>query len=90
MVYTVCIGSNEHPQANLAFARRRLSECFPGIRFSKEEETEFCLLSLIARRNKIDSFYNISNKDNIFTGIFNYNSRIWTFCSSKIVQGESK
>ncbi|MCL1616273.1 2-amino-4-hydroxy-6-hydroxymethyldihydropteridine diphosphokinase [Bacteroides sp. ET71] len=40
MVYTVCIGSNEHPQANLAFARRRLSECFPGIRFSKEEETE--------------------------------------------------
>lgn len=40
MVYTVCIGSNEEREANLALARRRLSESFPGIRFSHEEETQ--------------------------------------------------
>lgn len=40
MVYTLCIGSNEHRHANLAFARRRLAEAFPGIRFSREEETQ--------------------------------------------------
>ena len=40
MVYTLCIGSNEHRHANLAFARRRLSEAFPGIRFSREVETQ--------------------------------------------------
>lgn len=39
MVYTVCIGSNEHRHDNLAFARRRLSELFPGIRFSHEVDT---------------------------------------------------
>ena len=39
MVYTICIGSNEHRQRNMAYARRRLSELFPGIRFSTEEET---------------------------------------------------
>lgn len=40
MVYTVCIGSNEHRQGNLALARKRLEEHFPGIRFSPEEETK--------------------------------------------------
>ncbi|WP_418697410.1 2-amino-4-hydroxy-6-hydroxymethyldihydropteridine diphosphokinase [Bacteroides sp.] len=40
MVYTISIGSNEHRKDNLALARRRLSELFPGIRFSKEEETK--------------------------------------------------
>ena len=40
MVYTLCIGSNEHRHANLAFARRRLAEDFPGIRFSREVDTE--------------------------------------------------
>lgn len=40
MVYTLCIGSNEHRHANLAFARRRLAEAFPGIRFSREVDTE--------------------------------------------------
>lgn len=40
MVYTVCIGSNEQRHANLAFARKRLSECFPGIRFSHEVDTQ--------------------------------------------------
>ena len=40
MVYTVCIGSNEEREANLALARRRLAESFPGIRFSHEEETQ--------------------------------------------------
>lgn len=39
MVYTICIGSNEQRHVNLAFARRRLEEAFPGIRFSHEEET---------------------------------------------------
>lgn len=39
MVYTICIGSNEQRQRNMAYARRRLSELFPGIRFSTEEET---------------------------------------------------
>ena len=45
MVYTLCIGSNEHRHANLAFARRRLSEAFPGIRFSREVDTEPLRLS---------------------------------------------
>lgn len=39
MVYIVCIGSNEHPKENLAFARKRLMELFLDIRFSDEEET---------------------------------------------------
>ena len=39
MVYTICIGSNEQRQRNMAYARRCLSELFPGIRFSTEEET---------------------------------------------------
>lgn len=45
MVYTLCIGSNEHRHANLAFARRRLAEVFPGIRFSREVDTEPLRLS---------------------------------------------
>lgn len=40
MVYTISIGSNEQRKDNLALARKRLSELFPGIRFSKEEETK--------------------------------------------------
>lgn len=40
MVYTISIGSNEQRKDNLELARRRLSELFPGIRFSAEEETE--------------------------------------------------
>lgn len=40
MLYTICIGSNEHRRENLAFARRRLSESFPGIRFSREVDTQ--------------------------------------------------
>lgn len=40
MVYTISIGSNEQRKDNLELARRRLSEIFPGIRFSAEEETE--------------------------------------------------
>ena len=40
MVYTISIGSNEHRKDNLALARKRLAELFPGIRFSKEEETK--------------------------------------------------
>lgn len=40
MVYTISIGSNERRKDNLALARRRLSELFPGICFSKEEETK--------------------------------------------------
>ena len=39
MVYTICIGSNEHRRENMALARRRLKELFPSIRFSKEEDT---------------------------------------------------
>ena len=40
MLYTICIGSNEHRHDNLALARRRLAERFPGIRFAPEEETK--------------------------------------------------
>lgn len=39
MVYTISIGSNEQRKENMALARRRLFELFPGICFSKEEET---------------------------------------------------
>lgn len=35
----VGIGSNENREENILFARRRLEECFPGIRFSIERET---------------------------------------------------
>lgn len=44
MVYTICIGSNEQRRANLALARKRLSELFPDIRFSRMEETAPLLL----------------------------------------------
>lgn len=40
MDYTISIGSNEQRRENLELARRRLTELFPGIRFSDEEETE--------------------------------------------------
>lgn len=40
MVYTISIGSNERRTENMALARRRLIELFPGIRFSEEEETK--------------------------------------------------
>ena len=40
MVYTISIGSNECQEDNLELARRRLSELFPGIRFSKERKTQ--------------------------------------------------
>lgn len=40
MFYTISIGSNEQRRENLELARRRLTELFPGIRFSEEEETE--------------------------------------------------
>lgn len=39
MVYTISIGSNECRECNMALARKRLSELFPGICFSPEEET---------------------------------------------------
>lgn len=39
MVYTVCIGSNERRRQNLEFARKRLLNLFPGIRFSQEVDT---------------------------------------------------
>ena len=40
MVYTISIGSNEQPKENLELARKRLSELFPSICFSLEEETK--------------------------------------------------
>lgn len=40
MVYTICIGSNEHRKDNLALARKKLAELFPGIRFSIEADTK--------------------------------------------------
>lgn len=40
MVYTISIGSNEHRKDNLMLAHKRLTELFPGISFSKEEETK--------------------------------------------------
>lgn len=40
MVYTICIGSNERRKDNLALARKRLAEYFPGIRFSEEADTK--------------------------------------------------
>ena len=39
MVYIVGIGSNEQRHAHLAWARRRLADLFPGIRFSHEVDT---------------------------------------------------
>lgn len=39
MDYTISIGSNEQRRENMELARRRLTELFPGIRFSEEEET---------------------------------------------------
>lgn len=44
MVYTICIGSNEHRRDNLALARKRLAELFPDIRFSAEADTKPLLL----------------------------------------------
>ena len=49
MVYIISIGSNEQRKDNLALARKRLSELFPGIRFSKEEETKPLFSNQIAR-----------------------------------------
>ena len=46
MVYTICIGSNEHRRENMALARRRLAEMFADIRFAREEDT----LPLACRR----------------------------------------
>ena len=43
-VYTISIGSNEQPADHLAWARQRLEQVFPGIRFSPEERTEPLLL----------------------------------------------
>ncbi|AVM51681.1 2-amino-4-hydroxy-6-hydroxymethyldihydropteridine diphosphokinase [Bacteroides zoogleoformans] len=40
MVYTIGIGSNEQRKENMALARKRLAELFPGICFSEEEETK--------------------------------------------------
>lgn len=40
MVYTVCVGSNEHRLENLALARKRLSEFFPDIRFASATDTK--------------------------------------------------
>lgn len=40
MVYTIGIGSNEKRKENMALARKRLAELFPGICFSEEEETK--------------------------------------------------
>ena len=40
MVYTISIGSNKYRKDNLALARKRLSELFPGIRFSMEADTK--------------------------------------------------
>lgn len=39
MIYTISISSNKQRKENLELARKRLSELFPGIRFSAEEET---------------------------------------------------
>ena len=65
MVYTICIGSNEQRQRNMAYARRRLSELFPGIRFSTEEET----LPLQMQRQELPDFitflrHHIAHNDN--------------------------
>ena len=43
-VYTISLGSNVRAAYHLAWARRRLREVFPGIRFSPEERTEPLLL----------------------------------------------
>ena len=62
MVYTVCIGSNEEREANLALARRRLAESFPGIRFSHEEETQPLALRRTAPfSNQLARFVSDSN-----------------------------
>lgn len=36
MTFWLCIGSNEQPQKQLAFARQRLIERYPNVRFSAE------------------------------------------------------
>ena len=51
MIYTICIGSNEHRKENMALARRRLSELFSDIRFAREEDT----LPLACRREAMFS-----------------------------------
>lgn len=40
MEYTISIGSNERRMENMGLARQRLTELFPDIRFSEEEETK--------------------------------------------------
>lgn len=39
MICLLCIGSNCKQEENVRFARQRLSEHFPSIRFAPEEET---------------------------------------------------
>lgn len=38
--YIICIGSNYKRKENLLYARRRLTDLFPSIRFASEQETE--------------------------------------------------
>ncbi len=40
MEYVISIGSNWHRDVNMQLARVRLSDFFPDIRFSREEETK--------------------------------------------------
>lgn len=66
MVYTISIGSNEQPKDNLALARKRLSELFPGICFSKEEETKplfFHRPNLFS--NQVAQFTSVCNADEV-------------------------
>ena len=39
MTFLLCLGSNHEPAKQLAFARQKLTESYPDIRFSDEVET---------------------------------------------------
>lgn len=44
-VCLICIGSNYEREKNAAFARERLIQLFPSIRFGMEQETQPCCIS---------------------------------------------
>lgn len=57
MTYHLALGSNHRRTENLALARRRLAELFPGIRFSAERETEPLFFRSTAKfSNQVASF----------------------------------
>ena len=62
----ICIGSNYNRKENLFFARQKLADLFPSIRFTSEQETQpLFFLSPALFSNQVAQFFSEAGEERV-------------------------